>query len=134
MSQADHDGKSPFGFEELDAYNVARAFWNRIYKLVKLLPSEEKYALGQQMMRAAVSVTNNIAEGHGRYNWQDNTRFCRQARGSLNELVDDINVCSDQGYAETGHLVDLKSDATEVLKLLNGYISYLQKQSKAAGR
>ena len=127
-----HNEESPFGFEDLDAYKAARAFRNRIYKLVKILPDEEKSALSQQMVRAAVSLTNNIAEGHGRYHWQDNTRFCRQARGSLYELIDDVNVCADEAYAEAKHLDDLRSDATEVLKLLNGYIGYLQRQNRKA--
>ena len=128
----EHDDKSQFGFEDLEAYKSARAFRQRIYKLVNLLPAEEKFALRQQMIRAAVSVTNNIAEGHGRYNWQDNTKFCRNARGSLCELVDDINVCKDQEYAENEHLEDLKNNAAKVLRLLNGYIGYLQNQRNAA--
>ena len=74
------DKASPFGFEDLEVYRAARAFRRRIYKLAKLLPEEEKYALGQQMRRAAVSLTNNIAEGYGRHHWQQNTQFCRQAR------------------------------------------------------
>ena len=103
--------KSPFGFEDLDVYRAARAFRGRVYKLLKLLPAEEKYALGQQMRRSAISITNNIAEGHGRYNWQDNTRFCRIARGSLCETVDDINTCADEDYADPEHLDNLKDDA-----------------------
>lgn len=77
----------------------------------------------------AVSVTSNIAEGHGRYNWQDNTRFCRVARGSVLELIDQINVCIDESYFDAKHLEQLKQeDALTLLKLLNGYIKYLQKQ------
>ncbi len=120
--------RSPFGFEDLETYQVARAFRGRVYRLIKLLPGEEKFALAQQMRRAAVSITNNLAEGHGRYNWQDRMRFCRNARGSLTEVVDDINVCIDEGYAEPEHLGDLKDDAARVLRLLNGYIGYLKKQ------
>jgi len=122
--------KSPFGFEDLDVYRAARAFRGRVYKLLKLLPAEEKYALGQQMRRSAISITNNIAEGHGRYNWQDNTRFCRIARGSLCETVDDINTCADEDYASPEHLDNLKDDAANLLRLLNGYIRYLQKSRK----
>jgi four helix bundle protein len=123
--------RNAFGFEDLEVYKAARALRRRVYKLVKLLPPEEKYDLAPQMRRAAVSLTNNIAEGHGRYHWQDNTRFCRLARGSLCEIADDINVCEDQGYADPEHLRDLKSDAAEVLRLLNGYIAYLQRQRNA---
>jgi len=120
-----------FGFEDLDVYKAAREFRKRVYKLSKLLPPEEKFGLRSQMTRAAASLTSNIAEGHGRYSWQDNTRFCRQARGSLAEVVDDINVCIDEEYAESEHLADLKADAVRVLKLLNGYIAYLQKRKDA---
>jgi len=124
----DDNARSPFGFEDLEVYQAARAFRGRVYKLIKLLPGEERFALAEQMRRAAVSVTNNIAEGHGRYNWQDRMRFCRNARGSLAEVVDDINICIDEGYAERDHLEDLKSDAARVLRLLNGYIGYLREQ------
>ena len=126
------DSKSPFGFEDLDVYRAASAFRRRIYKLAALLPAEEKHALAQQMRRAAASLTNNIAEGYGRHHWQENTQFCRQSRGSLMELIEDINVCIDETYAPAEHLERLKrEDAVEVLKLLNGYIAYLQKQKSA---
>jgi len=123
------DESSPFGFEDLDVYRACREFRRRIYRLAKLLPDEEKYALAQQMRRAAVSLTNNIAEGYGRHHWQENTQFCRHARGSLMELMDDLNVCIDEEYARVEHLEKLKQeDGLRVLKLLNGYIAYLQEQ------
>jgi len=125
------EGRSPFGFEDLEVYKAARELRKRVYKLAKRLPAEERYGLSLQMRKAAVSLTNNIAEGHGRYHWQDNTRFCRQSRGSLCEIVDDINVCIDEVYAKKEHLDDLKTDAARVLRLLNGYIAYLQRQRKA---
>lgn len=129
-----YDGdESDFGFEDLDVYKAARAFRVRIYKLIWLLPPEEEYGLAQQMRRAALSITNNIAEGYGRHHWQENAQFCRHSRGSLMELVDDINVCLDQQYANADSLASLKKDdALSLLRLLNGYINYLQRQ-KAAG-
>lgn len=59
---------SAFGFEDLEVYKAARHLRGRAYKLIKTLPPEEKYALGLQMRKASVSVTNNIAEGYGRHN------------------------------------------------------------------
>jgi len=79
------------------------------------------------MRRAAVSLTNCIAEGHGRYHYQENIRFLRQSRGSLEELIDDINVCMDEDYVELDRLTKLKEEGYSVLKKLNGYIKYLQK-------
>lgn len=121
-----------FGFEELEVYQEARKFRMRVYKLAKLLPLDEMFNLKPQMMDAARSLTNNIAEGHGRYNWQDSTKFCRNSRASLCELVDDINLCIDEKYAKEEHLLDLKAHAMKVLKLLNGYIAYLQRRKVGA--
>ena len=128
MNRYDGDD-TPFGLEGLEVYQAARSFRNRVYSLIKMLPAEEKFALAQQMRRAAVSVTSNIAAGYGRHHWQENTQFCRHARGSLMERIDHVNVCQDQGYAQPEHLADLKDkDGLSLLKLLNGYIAYLQKQ------
>ena len=124
---------NPFGFEELDVYKSARAFRTRVYKLANMLPGHEKFALAQQMRRAAASLTSNIAEGYGRHHWQENTQFYRQSRGSLLELVDQINICLDESYADAQHLEALKrEDAVTLVKLLNGYIAYLQKQKSAS--
>jgi four helix bundle protein len=82
-------------FEELEVYKAAREFRKEIYRLVKNLPEEEKYNLAGQMRRAALSLTNNIAEGHGRFFFQENIQFCRISRGSLMELIDDLNACID---------------------------------------
>lgn len=89
-----------YGFEDLAVYRAARVFRRNIYRLLRKLPEEEKYALVPQMRRAAISLTNNIAEGHGRYHYQENIQFLRQARGSLEELLDDINICADEGYTK----------------------------------
>jgi four helix bundle protein len=115
-----------FAFEKLEVYVQAREFRKRIYKLVKLLPKEE-YKLKVQMRDAARSLTNNIAEGHGRYTFKERSRFIRDSRGSLQELVDDVNLCIDERYAKVEHLETLRTDAAHVLKLINGYNAYLKK-------
>ncbi len=124
------NGASPFGFEDLDVYQVASRFRRRTYRLARALPPEERFALAQQMRRAAVSVTSNIAEGHGRHHWQENAQFSRQSRGSLMELVDAINVCREQKYISQDDWQQARQEAVDVLRLLNGYIAYLLKQKK----
>ena len=114
-----------FSFEKLQIYQHARSFRVRIYKLSALLPKEE-FKLKIQMRDAARSLTNNIAEGHGRFSYKDRKHFMVEARGSLQELVDDINPCEDENYAKPSHLQDLKLDALNLLKELNGYMKYLQ--------
>jgi len=118
--------RSTFGFEGLDVHQKASVFRNGVYDLVRALPKEETYALGQQMRRAAVSVTNNMAEGYGRFNWQETMQFFRHARASVAELVDDLNVCRDQRYADQQLLDELRRQADDVLRLVNGYIRYLK--------
>ena len=113
-------------FEDLNVYQTAREFRKAIYAAARQLPELEKYGLASQMRRAAVSLTNNIAEGHGRFHYPDQIRFMLQSRGSLEELVDDLNVCLDEGYVSTQGIAELKQHAQSVLALLNGYLRYLR--------
>jgi four helix bundle protein len=115
-------------FEELDVYKLAREFRKEIYSLIRILPGDEKFNLVSQMRRAATSLTNNIAEGHGRFHYQENIQFCRQSRGSLTELVDDLNICLDEQYLPQEQIENLKQRAFELIKKLNGYIFYLKKR------
>src|SRR6267378_2625903 len=94
-------------FEDLEVYQVAREFRRAMYGATRRLPEFEKFELASQIRRAAVSLTNNIAEGHGRYHYLEQIKFTLQARGSLEELIDDLNVCEDERYlppVEVGNL------------------------------
>lgn len=115
-------------FEELEVYKKAREFRRRVYNLTRKLPQDEQYNLTQQMRRAALSVTNNVAEGHGSRSWRHNVSYLYRSRGSVNELLDDMNICEDEGYFCSEHLDDLRKDAVDVLKLINGYIKYLRER------
>lgn len=121
-----------YSFEDLEVYKAAREFRKKMYKLANELPAKEKYNLAGQVRRASVSLTNCIAEGHGRYHYQENIQFLRQSRGSLEELIDDLNVCIDEQYLEKPRLGKLKDEAYEVLKKLNGYIKYLRSKKNWA--
>ncbi|MBI3194886.1 MAG: four helix bundle protein [Ignavibacteriae bacterium] len=119
---------SGYSFEDLEVYKSAREFRKKIYLLLGKLPTDEKYNLQSQMRRASLSLTNNIAEGHGRFHYQENIQYLRQTRGSLEELIDDLNVCIDEQYFDTEFIDNLKKEAYELLKRINGYISYLKKR------
>ena len=103
-----------------------------MYAVARKLPDFEKYELGWQIRRASVSVTNNIAEGHGRYHYLEEIKFELQSRGSLAELVDDLNVCEDEGYLPTTEVANLKELAREVQRLINGYIRFLRERKAGA--
>ena len=79
-----------------------------------------------QIVRASRSVTANMAEGYGRFHYQENIQFCRQARGSLFELVDHLTVAFDEGYIDEEESRAFSERIFEVIRMLNGYIKYLK--------
>jgi four helix bundle protein len=113
-------------FEELEVYKLAREFSRKVSKLIRSLPKEEDYVLKPQMKRAKISITNNIAEGFGRYHYQENIQFCRHSRASVCELIDDFNECFDEGYIDERHCGELKADGYLLIKVLNAYISSIK--------
>jgi len=113
-------------FEDLEVYQVAREFRKAMYRIARRLPEEEKFALASQIRRAAVSLTNNIAEGHGRFHFLEQIKFTLQGRGSFEELVDDVNVCEDETYLSKAEIERLKGEGWRVHKLINGYIRFLR--------
>jgi four helix bundle protein len=113
-------------FEELEVYKKARELRIKISDLVIHFPAEEKYRLVDQLIRASRSTTANIAEGFGRFHFQENIQFCRQARGSLYEILEHLTCSLDEKYISNEECLNLKNDAIFVIKLLNGYILYLK--------
>src|SRR5438093_12851044 len=116
-------------FEDLEVYKAAREFRKAMYAVNRRLPDFERYELGSQIRRASVSLTNNMAEGHGRFHYPDQIRFFLHSRGSLEELVDDLNVCMDEKYLALEDVERLKEQASVVLILINGYLRYLRTRS-----
>lgn len=116
------------GFETLEVWKEGRNFRQMMMQLCKQLPNEEKFRLVDQIKRSSRSVTANIAEGYGRFHYVDNIRFCRVARGSLNETLDHLTVALDEGCIDENSLSTYRQQFSITLKLLNGYISYLKKQ------
>lgn len=117
-------------FEDLETYQVAREFRKAMYAVNRRLPSFEKFELGSQIRRAAVSLTNNIAEGHGRFHYLEQIKFCLNARGSLEELLDDLNVCEDESYLTAAEIAPWKQQGWRVHRLLNGYIRWLRERKQ----
>ena len=95
--------------------------------LVKKFPEEVKYSLIDGMKRASRSATENIAEGFGRYHFQENIQFCRHSRGSLHELIDQLITALDEEYITQNEFIKGKDLINNALGLLNGYFNYLKK-------
>lgn len=114
-------------FEDLKVWQASRAVRLLVAQFVKALPGAEKRRLADQMLRAARSATANIAEGYGRFHYQENIQFCRQARGSLYELLDHFICARDEGLADEEQIRKARSLIDKALALLNGYINYLRR-------
>jgi len=101
-----------------------------ISELVKKFPKEEKYLLLTQMKRSSRSVTATIAEGYGRFTYTDTRNFFVMARGSLTETMEHLSTAFDEKLITEEDLKEGDEKCETCFKLLNGYISWLDK-SKA---
>jgi four helix bundle protein len=114
-------------FEDLEVWQQARVIQRKVRSMVKTFPNEEKYRLTDQMIRSSRSVARNIAEGYGRYHYQENIQFCRHSRGSLSELLNDVITAFEEEYIDKKELTNLRKLIDTENRLINGYINYLKK-------
>jgi four helix bundle protein len=119
-----------FRLDDFELYRHAREFRKKVYRLIRQLPAEEEYCLDRQMRRAALSITNNIAEGHGRWHFKENIQFCRIARGSIGEILDDLNTCADERYGDAILVEELKVEGYTLIRRVNGYIKELGREAR----
>jgi len=123
--------ENKFSFEKLDAYREARLLVKQIYELQKKLPVDEKYALGSQIRRAAVSITANIAEGCGRYSLKEKVHFIGISFGSLMEVFSELQNAVDLGYIAETNLEKMRPRFIHISRMLSGlrnfYISELNR-------
>lgn len=118
--------------ETLEAWKKAKEFTLRVYReVLPLLPSEEKWNLNQQLRRSSNSVPANIAEGYGRFYYQDNIRFCYNARGPLEETLSHLVMCYELKYVPKTLSDSLEQDGEKLTKLINGYIGYLKRSKQS---
>jgi four helix bundle protein len=113
-------------FRDLDVWKKCRDIRAMMWRLCKKFPGEERFRLTDQMIRASRSSTNNIAEGYGRFHFQENIQFCRQSRGSLFELIDHVLIAEECEYIDDKTRGELTRHITSAIRLLNGYVKYLR--------
>ena len=99
----------------------------KVYQLTKAFPSEELYALTNQIKRASVSIPSNIAEGCGRQSAKETIHFLHISRGSLFELETQLYLSNDLEFLSNEELQLLLIQVTSCKKLLNGFINYYRK-------
>jgi four helix bundle protein len=117
-------------FTDLEVWKKSRVLRNNITNLVKPFPAEEKYRLSDQIIRSSRSIGNNIAEGHGRFHYADAAKFLINARGSAAETIDHLIIALDNKFIDEKIFESFKTDCEECMKMINGYINYLRKQSE----
>jgi four helix bundle protein len=119
---------SKFSFEKLKVWQESRKLVGEIYNLVRKFPSEEKYALGDQIRRAIVSVPSNIAEGSGRGSLKEQIHFVEIAYGSLMEAYCQLQVAADLNFIQETDLETIKPRISSISSMLIGLRASLRKR------
>lgn len=114
-------------FRELKVWQKGITLVSEIYLMTDKFPKEELYGLTIQIRRSAISIPSNISEGYGRQHTQEYIRFLQIARGSLNELMTQLEIAKNIGFAQS-----IKSETqmcSELEKMLNSLIFKLNNSS-----
>ena len=109
-----------FSYRNLQAYQSSKQLVKDIYCLLKHFPKEETYSLCDQLRRAVVSISSNIAEGMGRFSVKEQIHFIEIAFGSLYELMCQIELSKDLGYITDLKFVEIERSVTSIAKMLSG--------------
>lgn len=112
-----------FGYRKLIAYQKAKEVVKKTYKLLKKFPPEERYAMCDQLRRASISVTSNIAEGVNRFSVKDKAHFIEIAYGSLMEVSSQFEVAEELGYITTADRQNMDELIEEDARLLSGLLN-----------
>lgn len=120
------------GIEELEVYNKALAFSNKIWEIIIPLSYFEKNTIGNQICRSADSISANIAEGFGRYYYKDSKLFYYYARGSVFETKDWLHKLKDRNIINEIKYVMLIDELNSIGKMLNNYIKSIGKLNQTS--
>lgn len=117
-----------FSFEGLEVYEKSRALVSEVYRIQSQFPKEERFALGDQIRRAAVSITANLAEGSGRQSLKEKIHFIEISYGSLMEVFCELQTACDLGYMTDEQLNNIRPQFTDIAKMLSGLRSSLERK------
>jgi len=110
-------------FTDLNAWKHSHDIVLRVYELTKTFPTDEKFGLSNQIRRASVSITSNIAEGFGRNTAKDKIQFYAIAKGSLLEIQSQLYIAKDLKYITAEKFSDLNNKIIIAIKLISGLIN-----------
>ena len=112
-----------FGYRKLIAYQKGKEVVKRTYQLLKKFPSVERYAMCDQLRRASVSITSNIAEGINRFSVKDKAHFVEMAYGSLMEVSSQFEIAEELGYVSSEDRLSMDMLIEEEARLLSGLLN-----------
>ncbi len=123
-----NNGNKILKFRDLNAWKEGHKLVLMVYLICKTLPSEEKYALGDQIRRAAISITSNIAEGFSRQSLKEKVQFYSVALGSTTELQNQLLILKDTNLISPKRFMETADQSVIVHKLINGLIKSTKKR------
>ena len=115
-------------FQDLTVWQHGHQFVLDIFRLTGNLPKSVQYSICNQVSRAALSITNNLAEGTGRNTTKELKQFAYISRGSLEECRNILIVCRDMNYIDGDEYTRLEESAAHISRLLNGFINSLKRR------
>ena len=119
------------GLESLQVWRKAQNVAVLVCRdIVTGFPEDEKWSLSSQLRRSVQSIPANIAEGFGRYYFQEGIRYSYIARGSIDETYSHLNLAHRLGYIYKDQFESVKTQLQEVRKMLNGYIRFLKERKR----
>ena len=112
-------------YKNLKVYQITKVIVKNVYQLMKKFPSEERYALCDQLRRAAISVPSNIVEGLSRTSDKEKHNFLNIAYGSLMETMCQLDISADLGYITNEELKHVEDESVELICMMKGMMRNL---------
>ena len=118
-------------YKDLEVWKISMDFVVDVYELTEKLPNKEQYGLQSQIRRAAVSIPSNISEGSGRKGTRELINFLYISRGSLMEILTQLEICFRLEYINEKQFMELEETGERIHKMLNALITSLKKKEGA---
>lgn len=110
-----------YSFEKLEVWQLSRRLVRSIYQVTATFPKDEQFGLTNQLRRASVSISSNIAEGSGRITNKDKARFIEIAYSSLLEVVNQLILSNDLDFINNNALFVFREEISELSNKLNAF-------------
>ena len=111
-----------FDFEKLIVYQKSLDFIDKIFEIYKTFPTDYKISIGSNLIRAALSVANNLAEGNGKLSKKEKNRYFGISLDSTRECISVFNVLKRQSLLDDKKYTELRGDGKEITSMLFGLL------------